>query len=342
MTSDDTSPRDPRHFPEPEDLAIPAASFSPDADAERTPKLASAMREHFRLQLLGALRHAGDALGGLRRLQERWADLDANLAFGPAVFAAYGTLMDAMRRGSPEAVVDACQGLWTLGDDAIHDARFRAGSILEEPWEAPIVHLMRREPREDGAPGPVAVQPLLDRDLSALGTAFQRARALIAAADPDLDVEIETHVTRLKWFAGHGIDGAASPRGFGVVFLRIPLKEEPVGFILARYVREATAFFLQTLRAHDPLLVNAAESAGTVPAGPLASVLNAAVGDYRAGRVLDHAARFHPGIDLGNARERVAASLERALGVLRAQAVFTPAGARLAAGLGIDARRQKS
>lgn len=342
MTHDDAVRRDGRHFPEPEDLAIPAESFSADASAERAPKLASAMREHFRLQLLGALRHAGDALGGLRRLQERWADLDANLPFGPALFAAYGMLLDAMRRGAPEGVVDACQALWALDDAAVHDARFREGSILVEPWEPSVVHLIRREPRDDGAPGAVAVQPLLDRDPAALGEAFRRARALLAAADSDLDAEIDANVVRLKWFAGHGIDSASSPRAHGVVFLRVPLKEEPVGFVLRRFIREASAFFLQTLRAHDPLLENAMESAGEATPGPLQSVLNAAVGDFRAARVLRHATTYHPGIDLREATTRVAEDLERSLRILRDKAVFTPAGARIAATLGFEARRRKS
>lgn len=336
VDKDDTIARESA-FPEPEDLAAPQGSFSLDASAERAPKLASALREHFRLQLLNALRHAGEALGGLKRLQELWADLDANLPFGPALFAAYGSLMDAMHRGSPEAVVDACQGLWVITNEAVHDAKFRAGSILEESWEAAVVALMRREFRRDGLPGPVAMQPLLDRDLSLLSTTLNRARALMESADPDLAAEFEANVTRVKWFAGHGIDSASSPRALGAIFLRVPLKEEPVGFVLSHLVRESASIFLQTLRVHDPLLKNGTEIAADGPLKlPLQVVLNTAVGAHRAVRVFERAATLHPGVSFDAPLAAARSDLESALSVLRRQGAFTPSGFRLVAGFGIS------
>ena len=314
---------------------LPPEAFSVRPDVEVCRRVARSYRALMISELERAVAHAEAGLQAeVPLLRERIRALDSSKRLSPALFRGFTRLTDAFAAQRSDHVADALQWLCALDLEAMTDARFRLGSILEEHWEAPFIDELRKPPTGQHKEGDVVLEPLLETDLSEFASIHEDCLRLIEESDAGLYEEAVTYVTRLKLFAGRGIAAFSSPRVFGAVFLRLPEPEVPLGpYWLEHIAHETSHLALNALSAHAPLLENPGEihEAPIRPdPRPLYQVLHGTFVLSRQLRLLTEISQNQPdSFDAEGPLEETREAYSRGYDTLRAFARWTEPGARL-------------
>ncbi|WP_131782707.1 aKG-HExxH-type peptide beta-hydroxylase [Legionella gresilensis] len=253
----------------------------------------------------------------------------------PRLYSNYFKLLKAMQDDDVALVKQIISALKTE-DYAWIMQEMQVSLGLQEPWENQIFY---EEVCVAFGSDKLQASTPIPSQLEQFQADVKEAMQLITAADFKFASEIEAFVSTLFLVESKVSVGATSPMFFGAIYLSLPeshIENSSMLFLIEHLVHETSHLFLNTILAHDPLILNVPTE---LFCSPIRTDLRPLLGIYHATFVLSRVIRIFKQIKyldlyftqktLEDAISSLTKKYETAYQTTNQQASFTPLGKQI-------------
>lgn len=265
--------------------------------------------------------------------------LDWQRRFSPSLYTLYVQIKDAYEKKTLDGILDGIQLLNNEPSESLYADYLQYSTILAEIWERPflreiretilVAHGTKSTPRLD-------VFPLVHWAKDDFPPpVFYRSLDLLKTLDHSLFLEVQSYVSRIKFFSSNSLNSVTSPRYFGAIYMRLPFAEEDQEtFFLDTLVHETSHLHLFAIMDRNILILNDEQDLYSSPLKrdkrPMIGVFHAAFVLSRMVRILRCYCNAYPNKEYAkNLLEEREKRLEKGMSTISTEAQLTKEGKKL-------------
>ncbi len=275
----------------------------------------------------------------LSDLLETVSALDTEKRYSSALHSISVNLESAYSQKDFSKIVATLKSFQSLSPDSFYSENFSFDTVYGDFYDENLEDLLRTQDdvSEDYDGQQPEIRKLDDDELKKYLPYAESALEKIKEVDPDFRNEIDTHISRIKFFKGQLVTGISGLITFGTIYLRLPKPGyNPLSYFVEHFTHETSHYHLHSLMGFDPLILNSPEKRYPAPIRkdlrPLYGIFHATFVLSRIVRILSKLDQKHSGVfyeDLIKTRKQ----FELGLSTIRTYAELTERGKLVASSL---------
>lgn len=184
-------------------------------------------------------------------------EINVDKNFSPEFYFKIFELGESITSKNVTKILNATKAIENIIYSYWVEPKIKIESILSEEWEKSYVKIMRQYDQTNIRGERTIVRPLVGIDISEHIKNINKALDYIKKYNPEIYNEYLEFTTSIKLFRGRVLRGETSAKSFGVIWLRVPAKEDDqVGYWIEHLVHEVSHLRLEAHFFAENLVLN--------------------------------------------------------------------------------------